>query len=61
MGKVITLEDGGILWITTQLMTERTGKIYPEAPIQPDEVVPLHTDKSVPQAAMDWATRPTGM
>jgi carboxyl-terminal processing protease len=54
MGKVITLEDGGILWITTQLMTDRTGKIYPEAPIQPDEVVPLHIDKSVPQAAMDW-------
>lgn len=54
LGKVITLEDGGILWITTQLLTDRTGKIYPEAPIQPDEVVPLHTDKRVPQAAIDW-------
>jgi carboxyl-terminal processing protease len=54
MGKVITLDDGGSLWITTHLMTDRTSKIYPETPIQPDEVVPLHTDRSVPQAAMDW-------
>jgi carboxyl-terminal processing protease len=54
VGKVITLEDGGILWITTQLETDRTGKIYPEAPIQPDEVVSLPSDKSVPKVAKDW-------
>jgi carboxyl-terminal processing protease len=54
MGKVFALEDGGILEFTTQLETDRTGKIYPEAPIQPDEVVSLPNDKSVPQAAMDW-------
>jgi carboxyl-terminal processing protease len=53
-GKVITLDDGGILWITTALAVDRTGKIYPEAPIQPEEVVPLPNDGSVPQVAEDW-------
>src|SRR5271157_1213319 len=52
-GKVLTLSDGGTLWITTELSVDRTGKIYPEAPIQPDEVVPL-IDGSIPQVALDW-------
>jgi carboxyl-terminal processing protease len=53
-GKIFALDDGGILWITTALAVDRTGKIYPEAPIQPDEVVPLPNDGSVPQVAEDW-------
>lgn len=54
IGKVFTLEGGGILWITSSLEVDRTGKIYPLAPIQPDEVVPLPFDGSVPQVAEDW-------
>jgi carboxyl-terminal processing protease len=54
VGKVFTLDDGGILWITSSLSVDRTGKIYPMAPIQPDDVVTLPVDGSVPQAAEDW-------
>jgi carboxyl-terminal processing protease len=54
VGKVFTLEDGGILWITNSLSVDRTGKIYSMVPIQPDEVVTLPVDGSVPQAAEDW-------
>jgi carboxyl-terminal processing protease len=54
IGKIFTLEDGGTLWITSQLVVDRTGKIYPMAPIQPDEVVTLPIDGSVPLAAEDW-------
>lgn len=53
-GKLFTLEDGGILRITSKLSVDRTGIIYPMAPIQPDEVVTLPVDGSVPQAAEDW-------
>lgn len=53
-GKVFTLDDGGILWITTALTVDRNGKIYPEVPIQPDEIVTLPNDGSVPKVAKDW-------
>ncbi len=54
VGKIFTLEDGGILWITNSLEVDRTGKIYPMKPIQPDEIVTLPVDGSVPQTAEDW-------
>jgi len=54
IGKVFTLEDGGILWITNSLSVDRAGKIYPMTPIQPDEVITLPPDGSVPEAAEYW-------
>jgi len=52
--KIFTLEDSGILRITSKLLVDRTGKIYPMAPIQPDQIVTLPIDGSVTQAAEDW-------
>lgn len=53
-GKILELDDGAVLWITTRLVVDRTGHIYPQAPIQPDEVVMLPSDGSVPQRALEW-------